>query len=88
MSILYSLQSANFNPRSHEGSDIKTSLMHNGTKYFNPRSHEGSDRMSNIMFGNFFRFQSALPRGERLNGGALCYIIPDFNPRSHEGSDS
>ena len=26
----------------------------------------GATRMSNIMFGNFFRFQSALPRGERL----------------------
>ena len=33
------------------------------------------------------RFQSTLPRGERLRSGTRCRICYDFNPRSHEGSD-
>ena len=43
MSILYSLQSANFNPRSHEGSDAFNFGHFFLMLYFNPRSHEGSD---------------------------------------------
>ena len=34
-----------------------------------------------------FRFQSSLPRGERLRYGTRCRICYDFNPRSREGSD-
>ena len=33
----------NFNPRSHEGSDIYQRLRKGNRKNFNPRSHEGSD---------------------------------------------
>ena len=33
------------------------------------------------------KFQSTLPRGERLRSGTRCRICYDFNPRSHEGSD-
>ena len=33
----------NFNPRSHEGSDLFQLLTSQGLLYFNPRSHEGSD---------------------------------------------
>ncbi len=47
------------------GATIRSKYCCRAVINFNPRSHEGSDRMSNIMFGNFFRFQSALPRGER-----------------------
>ena len=43
MSILYSLQSANFNPRSHEGSDYLVTKNLDLPENFNPRSHEGSD---------------------------------------------
>ena len=32
-----------FNPRSHEGSDLKGFLHRSFLNYFNPRSHEGSD---------------------------------------------
>ena len=32
-----------FNPRSHEGSDAKTTTLGKVAKDFNPRSHEGSD---------------------------------------------
>ena len=34
----------NFNPRSHEGSDIFARKMTGDSIHFNPRSHEGSDR--------------------------------------------
>ena len=33
----------NFNPRSHEGSDIPPQKFLSNKAYFNPRSHEGSD---------------------------------------------
>ena len=40
-------KATNFNPRSHEGSDL-TSLSSSMSEYdFNPRSHEGSDCNSN-----------------------------------------
>ena len=35
-----------FNPRSHEGSDICSLQINNTMTDFNPRSHEGSDRAS------------------------------------------
>ena len=34
------------------------------------------------------RFQSALPRGERLVFSSLVYSPEYFNPRSREGSDA
>ena len=34
------------------------------------------------------RFQSALPRGERLVFSSLVYSPEYFNPRSREGSDN
>ena len=33
------------------------------------------------------RFQSTLPRGERLPGNRFRFFSGGFNPRSHEGSD-
>ena len=33
-----------FNPRSHEGSDLNDKEAEDICRYFNPRSHEGSDR--------------------------------------------
>ena len=37
------LEPRDFNPRSHEGSDLFQLLTSQGLLYFNPRSHEGSD---------------------------------------------
>ena len=34
-----------------------------------------------------FKFQSTLPRGERLDPFTGAHALTDFNPRSHEGSD-
>ncbi len=56
---------ANFNPRSHEGSDLYNCNCTCSAFYFNPRSHEGSD-CRNLPFCTVSRrFQSTLPRRER-----------------------
>ena len=34
------------------------------------------------------QFQSALPRGERLDTDNVNSVLKNFNPRSHEGSDT
>ena len=76
----------NFNPRSHERSDVRsnnlTILLHN----FNPRSHERSDKEieSSLTAG---KFQSTLPREERRIRCIFTLIFRNFNPRSHERSD-
>ena len=55
--------------------------------YFNGRSRKGSDAPKSISSLILSKFQSTLPRGERLRSGTRCRICYDFNPRSHEGSD-
>ena len=76
-----------FNPRSREGSDVNLPINVTLVIYFNPRSREGSDEeVYEKMMGNS-KFQSTLPRGERLGGVMPPKIIRDFNPRSREGSD-
>ena len=55
-----------FNPRSHERSDNKLLFLIQHYHYFNPRSHERSDKLFDITVFYFLRFQSTLPREERL----------------------
>ena len=56
--------------------------------YFNPRSREGSDRLDGSAVEIVGKFQSTLPRRERLSANVTTYYIKnDFNPRSREGSD-
>ena len=55
-----------FNPRSREGSDEFFILLVYNTVNFNPRSREGSDIFKPVLIIFFTRFQSALPRRERL----------------------
>ena len=40
-----------------------------------------------MLLNNLVKFQSSLPRGERLRYFLLLHQIQNFNPRSHEGSD-
>ena len=42
-------QIRDFNPRSHEGSDLHRQLLIFSRRYFNPRSHEGSDFSTAIL---------------------------------------
>ena len=60
---------SDFNPRSREGSDSMPPVMHRRKIYFNPRSREGSDCRTLYITARYCRFQSSLPRGERLSFG-------------------
>ena len=56
-----------FNPRSREGSDVSYLIQSGILMDFNPRSREGSDDNNRSVYRSCIRFQSTLPRGERLN---------------------
>ena len=84
-----------FNPRSREGSDKYSGGKAGDQTDFNPRSREGSDceRPDNIFHS--FRFQSALPRGERHiradQHSETCQIsirAPARGATDHTGSQS
>ena len=55
---------------------------------FNPRSREGSDKKVVAIRWNDNRFQSTLPRRERLEVFTRHTQKMHFNPRSREGSDA
>ena len=77
----------NFNPRSHEGSDVASlhsCLTHKISIHAPTR---GATPFRNLT-ASLKIFQSTLPRGERPCRWMYMDIIPTyFNPRSHEGSD-
>ena len=84
--FLYQLK--NFNPRSHERSDLTSFVKYFSLRNFNPRSHERSDAIPTIPTSKKLLFQSTLPREERQNFLLLLkFGIRYFNPRSHERSD-
>ena len=78
----------NFNPRSHERSDLIRFPTHTITFI---SIHAPTRGATFCIFCNLtspFLFQSTLPREERL-GNNVCFIsICYFNPRSHERSDT
>ena len=82
------IRHTDFNPRSREGSDGNLFFTSAQKADFNPRSREGSDKRQLPNLRNVKRFQSTLPRRERLSV-LLCiqYSHRNFNPRSREGSD-
>ena len=61
----YSRNSRNFNPHSHEGSDLFAKAAVYASLHFNPHSHEGSDSSTFVAVVKPYLFQSTLPRGER-----------------------
>ena len=81
------IQKHYFNPRSRMGSDNTGRISCTHHQNFNPRSREGSDIMAVIIFTIAVKFQSTLPRRERLPFGETGKGILNFNPRSREGSD-
>ena len=52
---------SNFNPRSHEGSDLVPLPASPSFWNFNPRSHEGSDLFMTVSHPYMMIFQSTLP---------------------------
>ena len=82
----YSSRSADFNPRSREGSDEKFILMRR-TQDISIRAPARGATSGSPSFRQRAKFQSALPRGERRWERSSYRIRRDFNPRSREGSD-
>ena len=77
----------NFNPRSHEGSDRNMGFLFSPYRISIHAPTRGATLLGEESCVAIHRFQSTLPRGERL-----FWLISDtqpkyFNPRSHEGSD-
>ena len=54
-------ETADFNPRSREGSDMTQARKRRKMQYFNPRSREGSDTKQLGTQQNEQQFQSTLP---------------------------
>ena len=79
---------SDFNPRSREGSDILPVICGKEQLNFNPRSREGSDAKQNSKLLDLMKFQSTLPRRERLLSEHGSTETTNFNPRSREGSDT
>ena len=80
---------ADFNPRSHEGSDrVRVLLLCHLLQNFNPRSHEGSDFYTGYNDRRYLISTRAPTRGATLFHSVKGRTENNFNPRSHEGSDT
>ena len=75
--VLYG-QVQRFNPRSHVGSDQCVGMAGVCITGFNPRSHVGSDGQNRRLPVSPLRFQSTLPRRERLFHAASSSGSPRF----------
>ena len=71
--ISFRIPTTHFNPRSREGSDDQLLSHLFRQLYFNPRSREGSDDVFNDLSVLFCKFQSTLPRRERLTPPLYVY---------------
>ena len=77
----------NFNPRSREGSDVTKACFEPCLKISIHAPAKGATR-SRRKRGCSGRFQSTLPRRERLLQASIIKRFDNFNPRSREGSDT
>jgi len=76
-----------FNPRSREGSDIRSGRGGQAVAHFNPRSREGSDAYSSAFWRVITNFNPRSREGSDNSSSHSCRQIKNFNPRSREGSD-
>ena len=72
------IELSNFNPRSRVGSDQPRSIILIYIIYFNPRSRVGSDLICPMSGVIICKFQSTLPRRERLQNTLIFSLIPPF----------
>ena len=77
----------NFNPRSHERSDIHIKFIAVMFLNFNPRSHERSDVRYSVFIGPSVISIHAPTRGATSKAVGCASTKSNFNPRSHERSD-
>ena len=78
---------SDFNPRSREGSDIRSGRGGQAVAHFNPRSREGSDAYSSAFWRVITNFNPRSREGSDNSSSHSCRQIKNFNPRSREGSD-
>ena len=78
-----------FNPHSHEGSDVWRGAYICFYIYFNPHSHEGSDCIrQRRLRRSVFNFNPHSHEGSDSKDWQRHRQPGNFNPHSHEGSDS
>ena len=77
----------NFNPRSHERSDVGCLLRLFYHLNFNPRSHERSDKPFIYKALRTIISIHAPTRGATMHQCRHSLQLSNFNPRSHERSD-
>ena len=81
-------RNCNFNPRSHEGSDLAHALSGCEVDISIHAPTRGATYTRKNVSLSTRLFQSSLPRGERPQTALAGIPTTYFNPRSHEGSDS
>ena len=86
--IVHSSYLPHFNPRSREGSDgmLQTAKPDQSTISIHAPARGATHSQMHFEWKDI-RFQSTLPRGERLFSVIHLCSLQDFNPRSREGSD-
>ena len=77
----------NFNPRSHERSDVWQVINWYSRPLFQSTLPREERPMRHCNRVRAIRFQSTLPREERLISFTRSFCVMYFNPRSHERSD-
>ena len=81
------IRDTNFNPRSHEGSDLVAAGFYRADDFISIHAPTRGATSTERRRFPAITFQSTLPRGERLSGFPFNWLLRYFNPRSHEGSD-
>ena len=76
-----------FNPRTHEGCDLRQSSTLTTKLCFNPRTHEGCDICDHSFEGIGVGFNPRTHEGCDYLTFSQLKKITCFNPRTHEGCD-
>ena len=78
----------NFNPRSHEGSDVKIAIFSVVKEISIHAPTRGATR-DHLLYGKGTAFQSTLPRGERLlfGAGRICLLAISIHAPTRGATD-
>ena len=79
---------SDFNPRSHERSDVGIPSVGSDKKISIHAPTRGATQLLGQVISLRIKFQSTLPREERRSTNCFAFLQRHFNPRSHERSDS
>ena len=76
-----------FNPRTHEGCDLRPVFIGTVEISFNPRTHEGCDQLVRVVVARYTCFNPRTHEGCDSFRREGFFVCPSFNPRTHEGCD-